>query len=79
MGHAAHMGQRRDACKLLVGDPQGKKLLGRTTNSQEDNTEMDLRKLAWVWTGLIWFRVVPSGRQVINLPIPQKAGNFLIS
>jgi hypothetical protein len=73
MGHAAHMGQIRDACKLLVGDPQGNKLLGTTINSQEHNTEMDLRKLVWVWTGFIWFRVVPSGRQVINLPILQKA------
>ena len=41
-GNVAHMGQRRGACRVLVGKPEGKKLLGRPRHRWEDNIKMDL-------------------------------------
>jgi hypothetical protein len=29
VGHVARMGEKRNACRLLVGKPDGKRLLGR--------------------------------------------------
>ena len=36
-GHVAHMGKRRDVCRVLVGIPEGKGPLGRTRHRWEDN------------------------------------------
>ena len=41
-GHVAHMGERRGACRVLVGKPEGKKPLGRPRHRWEDNIKMDL-------------------------------------
>jgi hypothetical protein len=41
--HVAHMGERRDAYKVLVQEPEEKRPLGRPRHWWEDNTEMDLR------------------------------------
>jgi len=33
VGHIAHMGERRDVYRVLVGKPEGKRLLGRSRYS----------------------------------------------
>jgi hypothetical protein len=39
------MRERRDACKVLVGKPEGRRALGKPTRRWEDNNKMDLRKV----------------------------------
>jgi hypothetical protein len=41
-GHAARMGERRNAYRLLVGKPEGKRPLGRPRRRWVDNIRMDL-------------------------------------
>ena len=43
--HAAHMGERRGAYRLLVGKPEGKRPLGRPSHRWEDNIKMDLQEV----------------------------------
>jgi hypothetical protein len=52
----------RNAYRILVGKPEGKRLLGRPRRRWEDNIRMDLRKVWWkVWTGFFWLSVRTSG------------------
>jgi len=37
------MGNRRDAYRVLVGKPQGKRPLGRPRRGWEDNVKVDLQ------------------------------------
>jgi hypothetical protein len=46
-GHAALMGEKRNAYKILVGKPEGKTPLGRPRRRWVDNIKMDLRKIEW--------------------------------
>jgi hypothetical protein len=39
------MGERRGVYRVLVGKPEGKRLLGRTRRRWEDNIEMDLQEV----------------------------------
>jgi hypothetical protein len=50
------MRERRGACTVLVGKPEGKKSLGRPKCRREDNIKMDLREV-----GLIWLRIGMGG------------------
>jgi hypothetical protein len=36
--------KKRNACRILVGKPEGKKLLGTPKCSWEDNIKVDLKK-----------------------------------
>ena len=45
-GHVARMEQSRNAYRVLVGKPDGKRLLGRLRRIWEYNIHMDLRM--WV-------------------------------
>jgi hypothetical protein len=47
------------AYKILVGNPEGKRPLGRPRRRWVDNIKMDLREIVWV--GLIWLRIGTSG------------------
>jgi hypothetical protein len=61
-GHVARMGEKRNAYRLLVGKPEGKRLLGRPRRTW-------LIILGWIlerwdgvmWTGLVWLRIWTSG------------------
>jgi hypothetical protein len=46
-GHVARMGETRNAYRILVGNPEGKRPLGRPRLMWEDNIEMDLREMGW--------------------------------
>jgi hypothetical protein len=50
--HVARMSERRNACRILVGKPEGKRPLGRPRRRWVDNIQMDLREIGWV--GLDW-------------------------
>jgi hypothetical protein len=57
-GHVARMGEKRNACKVLVGKLEGKRPLGRHRRRWEGNIKIDLREIdEVVWTGLIWPRI----------------------
>jgi hypothetical protein len=63
-GHIAQMRENRNAYKILVGKPEGKRPLGRPRGSLVDNIKIDLREIKWdgmVWTGLIGLRIRTSG------------------
>jgi hypothetical protein len=46
-GHVARMGENRNAYRLLVGNPEGRRPLGRPRRRWLDNIRMDLEKLGW--------------------------------
>jgi hypothetical protein len=46
-GHIARMGEKRDAYRILMGKPEGKRPLGRPGRKWEDNIKMNLRELGW--------------------------------
>jgi hypothetical protein len=41
-GHVARMGQKRNAYRLLVGKPEGRRPLGKPRHRWFDNIRMDL-------------------------------------
>jgi hypothetical protein len=51
------MGETRNAYRILVGKPEGKRPLGRSTLEREDGM---------VWTGSIWLRI---GTTAMNLRV----------
>jgi hypothetical protein len=78
------MGEKRNAYRLLVRKPEGKKLLGRPRRLWVDNIGMDLGEVGWRdvdGIGLAqdrnrWRAHVNS---VLNLLVPQNAGRLLSS
>jgi hypothetical protein len=48
------MGEKRNACRILVGKPKEQTPLGRPRLRWDDNIKIDLREIGWVvWTGSI--------------------------
>jgi hypothetical protein len=62
-GHVADMGETRNAYRIFLGNPEGKRPLRRPRRMLEDNIKMDLRERedGVVWTGFIWLRISTSG------------------
>jgi hypothetical protein len=46
------MGETRNAYKVLVGKPEGKRLLGRQRRRWVDNIKLHLREIGW--DGMDW-------------------------
>ena len=44
-GHVARMGERRGVHRVLVGNPEGKRPMGRPRRRWEDNNKMDLQEV----------------------------------
>jgi hypothetical protein len=40
-------GEKRNACRILVGKPEGKRPLGKPRRRCEDNIKMGLREIGW--------------------------------
>ncbi|KAJ4441968.1 hypothetical protein ANN_11832 [Periplaneta americana] len=76
-GHVARMGESRNAYRVLVGRPEGKRPLGRQRHRWEDNIKMDLREVGYDdrdWINLAqdrdrWRAYV---RAAMNLRVPEK-------
>jgi hypothetical protein len=60
-GHVARMGEKKNAYRILMGKPEGKRPLGRHRCRWEDTIKMDLRWDGVAWTGLIWRKIGNSG------------------
>jgi hypothetical protein len=52
--HVARMGAMRNAYKILVGKPEGKRPLGRPRHRWEHNTRVDLGKR---WESMEWMHL----------------------
>jgi hypothetical protein len=69
------MGGKRNAYRILVGKPEGKRPLGRPRRRWVDNIKIDLREIGWDdmdWTDLAqerdqWRALVNT---VMNLHVP---------
>jgi hypothetical protein len=51
-GHVARKGEKRNAYRILVGEQEGKKPLGRPRRRGVNNSKMDLRETRLGWSGL---------------------------
>jgi hypothetical protein len=51
-GHVARMGEKKNAYRILVGNPKGNRPLGRLRCRWVDNIKMYLREIGW--DGIDW-------------------------
>jgi hypothetical protein len=67
-GHIERMGEKRNACRILVGKPERKRPLGRPRRRWADNIKMD----GMVWIGLLWLKIQWKVlvKTVMNLRFP---------
>jgi hypothetical protein len=76
------MGEKRNAYRILVGQPEGKRPLGRPRRRWVDNIKLDLREIGWDvvdWMDMAqdrdqWRALVNT---VLNIRVPYNAGKFL--
>jgi hypothetical protein len=68
-------GEKRNAYRILVGKPEGKRPLGRLRHRWEDNIKTDLREIGW--GGMDWIDLAQDRDQwralvnmVMNLRVP---------
>jgi hypothetical protein len=80
--HVARRGEKRNACKILVGTPVGRRPLERPRCRWMDNIKIDLREIGW--DGVDWIDLTQNREQwrvlantVMNLRVPQNAGKWL--
>jgi len=69
------MGERRGVYRVLVRKPEGKRPLGRSRSSWDDNIKMDLQEVRC--RGMDWIELVQDGDRwralvnaVMNLWVP---------
>jgi hypothetical protein len=74
-GHVAQMGEKRNAYRILVGKPEGKRQLRRSRRRWEDNIRMNLREIGW--GGMDWIDLAQDRDQwrvlvnvALNLWVP---------
>jgi hypothetical protein len=68
-------GEKSNAYRILAGNPEGKRLLGRPRRGWVDNIKMDLREIEW--DGMDWIDLAQDRDQwralvneVMNLMVP---------
>jgi hypothetical protein len=62
------MGEKRNAYRILVGNLEGKRPLGRPRHRWVDNIKMELREIGWV--GMDWIDLAQDRdqwRALVNL------------
>jgi hypothetical protein len=76
--------EKRNAYRILVGKPEGKRPLGRPRHRWMDHIKIDLREIGW--DGMDWIDLAQDRDQwralvnmVMNLWVPKNAGKFLSS
>jgi hypothetical protein len=47
-GHVTQMGEK-NPYRILMGNPEGKRPLGRLRCRWVDSIKMDLREMGWIW------------------------------
>jgi hypothetical protein len=57
VGHVARMGEERKVYNVLVGQPEGKRPLGRPRHRWDGGVRMDLREIGLGGGGLDWIRL----------------------
>jgi hypothetical protein len=69
-GHVVRVRQKRNAYRILVGKPEGKRPLGRPRRKRLDNVKIG-------WDGMDWIDLAQDGDQwralvntVLNLRVP---------
>jgi hypothetical protein len=69
------MGANRNACRILLGKPEGKRPLGRPRRRWVENIKMDLREIGW--DGIEWIYLAQDRDQwralvntIMNLRVP---------
>jgi hypothetical protein len=74
-GHVARMGETRNAYRILVVKPEGKRSLVRPRHRWVDNIKMNLREIRW--DGMDWIELAQDRGQwralvntVMNLWVP---------
>jgi hypothetical protein len=78
------MGEERNTYRLLVGNPEGKRQLGRPRRRWMNNIKMDLGEVGWCsvdWIDLAqdrdkWRALVNS---VLNLWVTEMLGNYRVA
>jgi hypothetical protein len=61
-GHVAHMGEMRNAYKILVRKPEGKRLLKRPRLRWDGNVTLDLGEIGW--EGVDWIHLAQDRDKV---------------
>jgi hypothetical protein len=75
MVHVARMGEKRNAYSILVGQPEGMRLLGRPRRGWVDNIKMNLRKIGW--DGVDWIDMAQDrdqSRPLVNTVLKLRVG-----
>jgi hypothetical protein len=78
------MGEKRNVYRLLVGEPEGKRPLGRPRRRWIDNIKMDLLEIGvsvvdWIGLAQDRHRWRPLVNSVMNLRVPWNAGNYRVA
>jgi hypothetical protein len=64
------MGEKRNAYRILEGQPEGKRPLGRPRRRWVDNIKWTLdREDGMIWTGLIWLKTGPVNT-IMSIRVP---------
>jgi hypothetical protein len=71
-GHVEGMAEKKNAYRMLVGKPEGKRPLGRSRRRCVDNIKMDLTETGWDWIDMAQVRDQWSAlvNTVLNLLVP---------
>jgi hypothetical protein len=83
-GSVARVGNKRTACRILVGKSEGKIPLERHRWRKKNNIKMEFREIQW--GDVDWIHLAQDRDKyrafvntIMNLPVPQNLGKFLSS